>query len=86
MSDSKFNLISFNSMHYSEFFQTLKDSAYLSFCQQKQSEKLSKSSGDSSVEEHHIYLRSFEDGKIDLPENLVYLSIADHIKAHLILV
>jgi len=67
-------------MKVPEFYRILQESPYLHFinsCKEKDY--------TVRVEKHHIYPRSFEDGKIDEPYNIILLSKADHLLAHILL-
>lgn len=66
-------------MTVDRFFDVLKDSDYLNFIRECRERPV------SSGELHHIYPKSFEDGRIDEKWNTVKLSIEDHIKAHILL-
>lgn len=67
-------------MTVDRFFNVLKGSRYLNFIEECKHQTL-KGPGEL----HHIYLKSFEEGRIDEDWNLVKLSIADHIRAHILL-
>ena len=67
-------------MKVSEFFEILKGSEYLEFLEQC---KQKNYTGPTEI--HHIYPRSFEDGKVQESWNLINLSKVDHLIAHLLL-
>ena len=67
-------------MKYSDFQVKFKEKQYLQFLERCGSRKPVK-----GFEKHHIYPRSFESGEVG-KDNLIWLSIEDHIKAHLYLV
>lgn len=67
-------------MKVQDFFKTLQESSYLKFIEEKK-----KCEVQRGFEVHHIYPKSFEDGKIQEAWNLVSLSKADHLLAHILL-
>lgn len=71
-------------MHIQEFFQKLEGSEYLTFIRERQAEGLTYKPC-SGLERHHVYLQKYEDGRVDEPDNLVVLSIANHFLAHILL-
>lgn len=71
-------------MHIQDFLETLQGSEYVEFLKEKRKvEPVFKPC--SGLERHHIYLRKYEDGKIDSKENVIVLSTADHFLAHILL-
>lgn len=71
-------------MHIQDFLEALRESEYLKFIEEKRkNEPVFRSC--SGLERHHIYLRKYEDGKIDSKENVITLTIADHFLAHILL-
>lgn len=71
-------------MHIQDFLEALRESEYLKFIEEKRkNEPVFRSC--NGLERHHIYLRKYEDGKIDSKENVITLTIADHFLAHILL-
>lgn len=68
-------------MKRQEFLEIFKDSKYFQYLDQFRGRK-----EISGLDIHHIYPRSFEEGKIDEEDNLVLLTRVEHLKAHLLLV
>lgn len=66
-------------MSIQDFYQKFKKSRYLNFIEECRTKAVEKG------EIHHIYLRSFADGRVDEAFNVVTLSVPDHIKAHILL-
>lgn len=64
------------------FLEKLRDSEYLKYVRDRQ---CSRDLGED-FEIHHIYPRSFEEGKIDEDSNIVKLTKVEHLRAHLLLV
>lgn len=67
-------------MKVQEFFTLLKSSKYLKFI-----ESCKNKVYEGKTEIHHIYPRSLEDGNIRESWNLIKLSKADHLLAHILL-
>lgn len=69
------------------FLELFKDSSYLKEVEKLRLESLSLNPVNTDpVEIHHIYLKSFEDGRVDSVDNLVKVTTVEHIYLHLLLV
>lgn len=69
-------------MKYEQFNLAFSGSRYFQFLEEHQIPRECREVGQ---ELHHRYLRKFEDGEINSPENLTLLSVQDHVIAHLLL-
>lgn len=71
-------------MHIQDFLEALQGSEYFRFIEEKRrDEPVFRSC--NGLERHHIYLRKYEDGKIDSKENIITLTTTDHFLAHILL-
>ena len=70
-------------MHIEDFFTKLQTSSYFKFLYNLSERQEVTHKTLTGMERHHIYPKSFEDGKIDEKFNLIYLSYEEHLKAHL---
>ena len=74
-------------MKYIDFIEKFKNSEYFREIERlRTGSKALVQDNYSSVEIHHIYPRSFEEGKIDSKENLIKVTTAEHLFLHILLV